>query len=283
MNRRLVRVLFLVLVIAFAISSLLVSSAQIGLPVAKLPAPLPSVFDVRGPDGVPTGLGQRSLSTAQTLALQELRKEVGADITVQYNSLTATPRHMLTHGNYLSAPNSADPETIARNFIDRWRAIFRFSDADLRNLRLKSRATIRDMGVTVLLFGQTLGGIPIYKGEVLVNVNRAGQVISVGGDSFPHVTIINAGPITSAQPLDDGYAISPEQAITLAAAQLGVPGFTPQLVGTQKVPLTFGSAPRVYEDAPKYQRGVFTDDIVVSKVIFPLGDQARLAYKFALT
>ena len=54
MNRRLVRVLFLVLVISFAISGLLVSSAQIGLPVAKLPAPLPSVFDVRGPDGVPT-------------------------------------------------------------------------------------------------------------------------------------------------------------------------------------------------------------------------------------
>ena len=283
MKRRLVRVLFLVLVISFAISSLLVSSAQTGLPVASTPAPLPTVFDVRGPDGVPTGLGQRSLSTAQTLALQELKKEVGADMTVQYNGLTATPRHMLTHGNYLSAPNSADPETIARNFIDRWRAIFRFSDADLQNLRLKSRAKIPDMGVTVLLFGQTLGGIPIYKGEVLVNVNRAGQVISVGGDSFPHVTIINAGPITPAQPLDDGYVISAEQAITLAAAQLGVPGFTPQFAGTQKVPLTFGSAPRVYEDAPKYHRGVFTDDIVVSKVIFPLGDQARLAYKFTLT
>ena len=80
-----------------------------------------------------------------------------------------------------------------------------------------------DMGVTILLFGQTVGGLPVYKGEVLVNVNRAGQVISVGGDSFPKLSIVNSLPLTPEQPLTDGYAIGPAQAVTAAGAQLAYP------------------------------------------------------------
>src|SRR5918999_1804236 len=47
----------------------------------------------------------------------------------------------------------------------RHRALFRFTQADLDSLRLKSRATLPE-GVTILLFEQTVRGLPVYNGGV---------------------------------------------------------------------------------------------------------------------
>jgi Zn-dependent metalloprotease len=281
--RNFLRPFIFVVVMLFSISGLLISSAQLNIPVNPPVTALPSVFDVRGPDGIPQGLGLRTRTPVQIAALTALEQQVGGALSVNYNGLTATPRHLFSHGRYLSSPSSAPPETVARDFIARWRDIFRFSDADLANLRLKSRGTVPDMGVTILLFEQSLSGLPVYKGEVLVNINRAGQVMSVGGDSFPVMSIINAAPITPEQFLSDAFTISEELAITRATAELGIAGFVPQRAGTQKVPRTFGSAPREYTVASKFDRGVFTDDIIVTKTVFPLGGQGRLAYKVTLT
>ncbi len=275
-------------VLSALLSSLFISSAQIGAGIGSVgtgtsPASMPKEFDMRGPDGVPKGTALRAPLPAQLMALASLKAAVGSPLTVQYNGLTATPRHLFSQGKYLTAPSAAAPETIARDFLARYRNIFRFSDSDLRNLKLKSRTTIPDMGTTVLLFEQTVGGMPVYNGGVLVNVNRAGQIMSVGGESFPNVAITNAASITPEQPLSDAYAISPEQAIVKAASELGVNSFAPQRNGSKKVLTTFGNLPAEFVDAPRFNGGVFSDEIVVSKTIFPVGDQARLAYKFVLT
>ncbi|HEX8474159.1 MAG TPA: M36 family metallopeptidase [Pyrinomonadaceae bacterium] len=247
-------------------------------------ASMPKEFDLRGPDGVPKGIGVRAPLPTQLAALKSLEQTVGSRVTVQYNGLTATPRHLFSRGNYLSAPSAAAPEIIARDFISRWRDIFRFSDADLRNLRLKSRATVPDIGTTILLFEQTLGGVAVYSGTVLVNVNRAGQVMSVGGESFPRLKIANAESILPEQSLTDAFTVTTEQAIKNAATEVGAPNFAPQRAGTQKVLTTFGDLPREFVDASKYSGGgTFTDDILVTKTLFPVGDTARLAYKFTLT
>jgi len=289
-SRRTVRAALLTSLVASVLaSSLFMASAQLGdanatTAGATQPASMPSEFDMRGPDGVPKGTALRAPSAAQTLALKKLELRVGSPLTVQYNALTATPRHLFSHGNYLTRPSQAAPESIARDFLSANRGVFNFNDGDLRDLRLKSRATVTDAGTTIMLFEQAISGLPVYSGTVLVNVNRAGQIISVGGESFPHVAVTNAAQSGPEQPLADAYAITPEQAVAAAAADLGVQGFTPQRAGTQKVPRTFGDLPREYVDAPKFKGApVFTDDIVVTKTVFPLGDQARLAYRLSLT
>ena len=268
--------IFSLTIISVVASCLFVSSAQTGVP---------REFDLRGPDGVPKGIKLRAPLPAQVVALQALERAVGAPLQVQYNGLTATPRHMFSRAKYLTSPSSAKPETIARDFLSANRAVFNFSERDLAGLRLKSRATVPDMGTTILLFEQTHRGLPVYNGGVLVNVNRAGQIISVGGESFPQLSIVNAAQISPEQTLADAYAISPERAITLAAAEVGTSGFAPQRTGTQQVPQTFGDLPRTYDTATKFSGGgAFTDDILVTKTIFPLGNQqGRLAYKFVLT
>ena len=232
---------------------------------------LPTEIDVRGPHGIPKGTALRSPTAAQLKAISSLQGALGLTLQVQYNGLTATPRHLFTYNGYLTPPGSDPPETIARNFLHRWSGIFRFSEADLESLRLKSRAVVPDMGVTILLFEQQANGLPVYHGEVLVNVNRNGQIIDVGSESFPQLSITNTQSLTAAQ------------AVTAAANALNISNFTPQSLGTAQVLKTYGDLTPEYAQGQKFGGGgVFTGDIVVTNTVFPLGDTARQAYKFVL-
>jgi hypothetical protein len=267
---RLSLITFTVLVALFL--SLLISSAQVGKTPRGTAPNRPAEIDVRGRIGVPEVTPSRSPSGIQLKNIGALGSRVGKPLQLEYNDLTATPSHLFSYGTYLTAPSADTPEAIARNFISQWREIFRFSDDDVSSLRLRSRTTIPDMGTTILLFEQMHNGIPVYKGEVLVNVNRSGQIMSVGGESFPQMAV------------NDTYIITPEQAIAAAAASLGISNFAPQSLGTKKVLTTYGNLTREYVDAPRYSgKGVFTDEIVVSKTIFPMGDTGRPAYNFVLT
>ncbi len=270
--RNFLRPALFVIAILFSISGLLISSAQIGkVPVEGSPT-RPNEFDVRGAHGVPKGLALRQPTEVQLEAIQALQSKIGASLQIDYNGLTATPRHLFSPGTYLSAPSTAEPEQIARNFVSEWRAIFRFNQDDINSLRLKSRATIPDMGVTVLLFEQTEQGLPVYKGEVLVNVNRAGQIISVGGESFPQMVATNL------------FVLQPAQAILNAATALGITGYVPAPMGTKPVLNTFGDLPYEFIVGERYSGGsTFSDEIVVTKVVFPVGTEGRPAYNFVLT
>ncbi len=193
-------------------------------------------------------------------------------LVVQYNGLTATPRHLFSHSGYLSDPSSAPAETIAREFLAKWRGIWRFNDADLQNLRLKSRATLPDTGTTIVLFEQHVDGVSVYKGEVLVNVNSVGQIISVGSENFPQMSVSNS------------FALSPAAAVGAAANALGVSSFAPETLGATNVLRTYGDLPQEFVEGTRFSGGDnFSDEIVVSRVIFPLGDEGRAAYKFTLT
>jgi len=233
---------------------------------------LPSQFDVRGIHGVPKGTEARSPIDSQLKAIGALQSALGTTLKIQYNGLTATPRRMFVDGGYLTQPRSADAEIIARNFLRQWAGIFRFSEDDLSNLKLKSRATLPDTETTILLFEQQINNRSVYHGEVLVNVNRSGQIIDVGGESFPQMSVNNS------------FAITPAQAVSIAAAGVAVPGFSPQSMGATHVLAAYGDLQPKYSTATKFSRGgVFGDDIVVEEILFPLGDEARCAYKFSLT
>jgi len=234
----------------------------------------PPEKDVRGgAHGVPKSPVARALSETQANSLRALQAEVGsAPLVVQYNALTNTPRHLFSRAGYLTPPAGGDAEAIARGFLKRWQGIFRFTDADLDSLKLKSRSLIPDMGTDVLVFEQQVGGVPVYKGEVLVNVNREGRVLSVGSDSFPQLKVTNT------------VAITPAAAIEYAARDMGLSGYNGQSLGATRVLASYGKPKARYIEGQKFSGGnLFTDDIVVTRTVFPLGAEARQAYKFNLT
>ena len=234
----------------------------------------PPEIDVRsGSQGVAKGLmSLRSPAPTQLKSLNALQATARVPLQVQYNVLTATPRHLFSHAGYLTPPSADDPEKIARNFLNRWKSIFRFSDADLENLQVKSRSHLPDLGTTVLVFKQQQKGVPYYHGEVLVNVNREGKIMSVGSESFPELTITNA------------VSISPADAIAAATKEFGLDGFDGKPLGSTEVLATYGDLKPEYIEGQKFNGGgLYTDDIIVTRTIFPMGDTGREAYKFNLT
>ncbi|HKP71588.1 MAG TPA: M36 family metallopeptidase, partial [Pyrinomonadaceae bacterium] len=148
---------------------------------------------------------------------------------------------------------------------------FGFSDTDIESLQLKSRSHLPDVGMTVLVFEQQVEGVPVYKGEVLVNVNRDGRILSVGSESFPQLSVTNS------------VVITPAQAIDFAAKDMGLLGYAGQSLGTKQVLASYGDlTPRFVTGERFTGGGVFTNEIVVTRTVFPLGSTARQAYKFNL-
>ena len=230
------------------------------------PADVPAQIDVRG--GTPRGLDARSLTPVQIKALNSLQGVLGATLNVRYNGLTATPMSISNPSGYLTKPSTDLPETIARDFARQNREIYRFDEDDLSNLKLQSRAETPE-GTTILLFNQQKNGLPVYHGEVLVNVAKSGQIISAGGDSFPRLNVVNSS------------LISASDAVQAAANSLGINGYAAQSLGAAQILNTYGNLPPEYATGEKIAKGAaFSDDVIVQKIVFPLGDEGRLAYKF---
>src|SRR5215213_5241960 len=218
--------LFCLVLILLLTTTLFVSNASRR---SRTPAgSLPSELDVRVPGGVLSRNGRavslkdtkgarrlaaRAPDASQAKALNSLQREAGSPVRAEHNHLTGTPRHMLATEGYLTKPSADAPEKVALDFVRRWQGVFGVGDEDVAALRLRSRATPRDIGATILLYEQQVEGVPVYKGEVMVNVNRAGQVMSVGGDSYPQLKVTNS------------VALSPSGAVSAAAASLGFEGF----------------------------------------------------------
>lgn len=245
------------------------------------PSDVPAQIDVRG--GTPRAVVSNGLfvgaengvtfTALQTKALGTLQDVVGgnAKLNIRYNGLTGTPMSISNPSGYLTNPSNAAPEQIARDFVRQYRELFKFDENDLNNLKLQSRATSAE-GITILLFNQQKNGLPLYHGDVLVNVSKNGQIISVGGDSFPRLKIINANQISAGQ------------AVSFAATSLGISNYSPQSLGATQILNTYGDLPQEYVTGEKFSgAGVFSDDIAVQPIVFPLGNTGRLAYKFNLT
>jgi Zn-dependent metalloprotease len=242
----------------------------------------PKEFDVRAIHGTPRETNLLDDPTATTpkptlpqlRAVTRLQNVLGVlntdKLQIRYSGLTATPRHIFNRDGYLSEPSNLPAEAIALNFVRQNRALFRFSEDDLNSLKLISRA-VSNTGTTTLLYNQQIDGKTVYHGDVLVNVAKNGQILNVGGENYPNLSVSNSATISAAQ------------AVQNAVSRLNISGFTPQLLGTKQVLATYGNLPPEFVTGEKFSRGsTFNDDIVVTQVIFPMGATGRLAYKFVL-
>lgn len=233
---------------------------------------MPQHIDARS--GALSRVRELVLENTQKKAIYSLQNKLGGEenLRVIYNNLTATPSRIYNPNGYLSAPSNEIPEMIARNFIRQWTEIFRFDETDMNSLKLRSRAVTQE-GTTILLFQQQVNDIPVYQGEVLINVSKSGQIINVGGMNFPRLNLENSAA-----------GISAAQAVAYAADAMNISKFYPQSEGEAKILASFGNLKPTFTTGEKFSGGgVFTGDISVQKVVFPLGAEGRLAYKFNLT
>jgi extracellular elastinolytic metalloproteinase len=107
---------------------------------------------------------------------QQFPPETRDNLRVVMND-TGLPKMVFNSSGPLSAPQSGQPDSIARGFLADHSAMFGLDRSQIFEMKLKNADN--DKGTTFLNYEQMIDGIPVFQGQVQVAVNADGQVISI--------------------------------------------------------------------------------------------------------
>ncbi|WP_254625171.1 M36 family metallopeptidase [Myxococcus sp. CA051A] len=206
---------------------------------------------------------KKAVSALQKDREASLRRDV-PELRVEHDASTGLVRSLVNPVGALSGRSSGDALAIGLSFVQSQRELLGLELTDLANLEVTDRVYSRQSGVTHLYLRQTHQGLPLYNGQLQINVDGEGRVVSVHSDFLPSL----ARAVPSTQPRLDAAA-----AVSGAARHLGLK------------PLT---APRALEkDTGPRQRtrveqsGVSTEPIEAQLALLPVNQgDARLVWNF---
>ncbi len=166
-----------------------------------------------------------------------------------------TPRTIYSgSGAALSGPQAGTPVEAARAFIDRNRAAFGLSAADVAALRVTRNHPLSGIDVTIIDLAQVFDGVTASRGGSMgMAVDGRGRVLTFSGS------------VARAADLLGSHLLTPAVALTRAGSSLGLTSLVPQVDGE----VAGFSRFRTGLGAPSY----------VQKVAFPTADGARAAYR----
>src|SRR5581483_3255955 len=196
-----------------------------------------------------------SAAGAASAARRALAAEFGEDVTAVPNQPGGSIAEIYRLAGALTAPAAADPETIARAFLQFHRAPLALAGTSVFSLPLERRIESAASGLTHLVFQQRYAGIGVFGGEVRVHLTRDGSILRVqSGAGWPS----QANPALAA-PLGAADA--------LAAAAPGVHVLSPES-GAERQTVLAASG--------------FADPIPAKLVWFPRTNDAVLAWELYL-
>ena len=114
---------------------------------------------------------------------------------------------------FLSGPNAGDPLDIALNYLHQNKWSFGLTDDDLAGLIVQDRYVSRHNQVTHIYLRQRYQGIEVFGGDININIDRDGRIISLGNRFASNLR----GAITVTAP-----AISAVTAVERAAQHLNL-------------------------------------------------------------
>ncbi len=201
----------------------------------------------------------------QLTAAARLRADV-ADLAVEFEDSTGATRSLWNQTGYLTgADRSADAQSVALKFVANHLDLLGIGEADLAGYEITDSVYSAVTGATHLYLRQVHQGIPVHNGQLHVNVNREGRILSVNNAFVPEI-----GQDRGRSPEPGRTAI---QALEAAAVHLG-------LQTGKVVPV---SDPR--GDPRQTQvfqaKGLSTEPIKAQLVWVPVGrGDVRLAWQF---
>ncbi|WP_338866416.1 M36 family metallopeptidase [Myxococcus stipitatus] len=206
---------------------------------------------------------KRAVSALQKDKEATLRRDV-PELRVEHDASTGLVRSLINPVGALTGRSSGDALAIGLSFVQAQRELLGLELTDLANLEVADRVYSRQSGVTHLYLRQTHQGLPLYNGQLQINVDSEGRVVSVHSDFLPSL----ARAVPSIQPRLDAAA-----AVSGAARHLGLK------------PLT---APRALEkDSGPRQRtrveqsGISREPIDARLALLPINQgDARLVWNF---
>jgi extracellular elastinolytic metalloproteinase len=184
--------------------------SQAGPPPRPTPEHSVRNFDAR----IPFNAGFHAAPTAAGLsAAAELRRLVPG-LVVRFDRATGVTRSVSQRVGYLTPP-SANPDAtaVALAFIDAHHDLLGLAAEDLADFEVTDTVFSRVTGATHLYLGQRHLGLEVYNGQLQINVNREGRILSVHNRFMPQVgrAAVSAHPTRSAA-----------EAVLAAAEHLGI-------------------------------------------------------------
>jgi extracellular elastinolytic metalloproteinase len=155
-----------------------------------------------------------SLRLGDSMAAPRLTGRLAApDIAATFDETTGVTRTLQSRTGFLTGARSGSAESIALDFVRANLDALGLSPADLDGMELTDLVYSRVVGTTHIYYRQRHLGLPVYNGQLQINVHKDGSILSVNNAFVP-----NIGALAS--------SISPslgaEHAVASAAANLSV-------------------------------------------------------------
>ena len=180
----------------------------------------------------------RSLVSPQRDAVTQMRRGV-PELAVTYDARTRVTRTLSNRNGYLTGPSAGAPSSTAERFITQNVTLLGLKAADLENFEVRSVQQSRTNGSSRVYLRQTARGIPVYNGEIQVNLGSDGRIISVNNGFLEDL----ARSINTATP-----TLTAPDAVAAAADQVSLPA-DPAAVTTAQLmflPIRAGEARLVW-------------------------------------
>jgi len=201
----------------------------------------------------------------QTIALEALDAK-GIDLATSFDLTTGVTRTVGNRIGFLTAPQEGEPEALALSFVRAHREGLGLTVSDLQGLELTDRVFSKVTGATHLYYRQTHAGLPVYNGQLQVNVNREGRILSVNNSFFPNLATLAGTP---------NPTLGAADAVVASAAQVGITS------STAPVTLSAAAAPRRH--TVLRAREISAQDIEAELMWLPIRrGEARLVWRFQL-
>ena len=242
-------------------------------------------FDIRVEDAALAiyNAAQRELTMARSLSTADLKAKrsplaslVSAipGLAIDWHYQLATPHFIRSTSSLLTGPRAGvDGRTVISDFVTANSSWLGFGPDELKpdgiNTRLVRDYPTDHNGVRHMTFQQVLGGLDIVGAELRVNLTSSNELINLGS------TMLGRGAVTN-----DAFTLTPDQAIVMAAASIGIPVDIAQLAEIKTSGATEEETPvtnRVTWTIPPELRA--DEPLVTERVYFPIsGTILRPAY-----
>jgi len=206
---------------------------------------------------------QREPQGAQASALQALRLQV-PELGVELDGVSGATRSLVNHVGYLTGPNPVgDSKAAALAFVRDNANLLGLQAADVANFEITDDVLSKASGVRHLYLRQLHQGLPLYNGQLHINIDQDGAILSINNQFLPNL----AQSVNRVQP-----SLTAEQAVSAAAAHL-------QRAAGQIIQTASDSTPR--QRTVMRASDLSSRPIEATLMLLPIGaGEARLVWNF---
>jgi hypothetical protein len=192
----------------------------------------------------------------------------GAKLKIENSEILRTPETIAPDpargAQFLTAAAGGKRADILRGFLKQNSELFGLKDAQIEALETTADYTNPDGNLSFVHFGQKIGGVPVFQGEVKAGFTKRGEIVRI---------INNLAPNLEYEALPKDFA-SAESAVAAAAKHNGLQTGEADLkrieAASNDLKVTFG-------------RGQFSDATTAEKMYFPVeAGVARTAWRVLL-